>query len=222
VGFLWASNYGKNWQTELENSAATSTPLPPGAPPSAVAAQEVARAELERNVQIIYFRGFFSGGPSTNRGYPILGVSPYGVVPFLNPATAAQQVQFSCDPNLPSFNAESCFLPVGGFTLWEFQNSLRFDISGPLSAQVFCDMSDVSPNEGDIRLGYPHMSCGIGAAYDTPAGPIRVDIGYRIPPLQVLGYKSETAAFNANPVNGLPPTILGLPLAIAIGIGEAY
>ena len=83
-------------------------------------------------------------------------------------------------------------------------------------------MGDVSPNQGDIRLSHLHLSCGVGAAYDTPVGPIRVDIGYRVQPLQVLGYKGEGSAEAADPVNGSPPTILGLPIAIAIGIGQAY
>ncbi len=217
VGFLWSSNYGKSWQGELESSAATAA-----AGPNAGAAQEAARAQLEHDTQIMYFRGFFSGGPTTNRGFPLLGVSPHGVVPFLNPATAAQQVRFSCDPSQPGFNPQSCYLPVGGFTLWELQNEVRADISGPLSAAFFCDMSDVSPNVGDIRLSHLHLSCGVGAAYDTPVGPIRLDVGYRVQPLQVLGYKDENAAYNADPTNGQQPNTFGVPLAIAIGIGQAY
>ncbi|HEY3818654.1 MAG TPA: POTRA domain-containing protein [Polyangiaceae bacterium] len=212
VGFLFSSNYGKSWNRELESSAASSVQ---GADPTA-------RALLTHDTQVMYFRGFFSGGPSTNRGFPILGVSPHGVIPYLNPATASQQVQFNCDPSNANFNATACFLPVGGFTLWEFQNEVRADISGPLSMAFFCDMSDVSPNESDIRLGHLHLSCGVGAAYDTPVGPIRVDLGYRVQPLQVLGYKSENAAAAADPVNGTQPTILGQPIAIAIGIGQAY
>jgi outer membrane protein insertion porin family/translocation and assembly module TamA len=210
VGFLWSSNYGKNWANELANSKNFST-LSTGE-----------QAQLTHDVQVTYFRGFFSGGPTTNRGYPLLGVSPHGIIPFLNPGTASQQVQASCDPGVASFNPTSCYLPVGGFTLWELQNEVRFDISGPLSGTVFCDMSDVSPNENDIRLSYLHLSCGVGAAYDTPVGPIRVDLGYRIQPLQVLGYSSETAAYNADPLNGEQPTLLGLPIAIAVGIGQAY
>ncbi len=214
VGFLWASNYGKGWQNELSNSPTLSTP----------GNTDPARTTLVHDAQTIYFRGFFSGGPTTNRGFPILGVSPHAVIPFLNPATSAQAVKLGCDPANPSFesNLKSCFLPVGGFTLWEFQNETRFDISGPLSASVFCDMSDVSPNANDIRLGHLHLSCGVGAAYDTPVGPIRLNIGYRVQPLQVLGYRNETAAAIADPTNGQQPTIFGLPLAIAIGIGQAY
>jgi len=228
VGFLFASNYGKHpgetwdtWDKELENSANPEI-LAQTSPPSP------ARVDLAHDEQIMYFRGFFSGGPTTNRGYPILGVAPHGVIPFLNPATASQQVQFGCDPAEPqNFNKQDqCFLPVGGFTLWEFQNEVRFDISGPLSASVFCDMSDVSPNQGDIRLSHLHLSCGVGAAYDTPVGPIRVNLGYRVEPLQVLGFKDESDASNAaaggDPVNGTQPRIFGQPIAIAIGIGQAY
>lgn len=222
VGFLWPTTYGRDWNSQLENSDTTSGPPPAGSTPDQIVAHEVARAQLTHNAQIMYFRGFFSGGPATNRGFPLLGVSPHGVIPFLNPATATQQVQFSCNPNNPSFNSSNCFLPVGGLTLWELQNEVRFEISGPLSAAVFCDMGDVSPYENDIRLDHLHLSCGGGAAYDTPVGPIRLDVGYRIQPLQVLGYPNETAAANADPVNGIQPTILGVPIAIAIGIGQAY
>ncbi len=216
VGFLWASNYAKDWNSEIENSAATSVP----------GVNAAARAELEHDTQVMYFRGFFSGGPITNRGFPLLGVAPHGVVPFLNPATASQQVQYSCDPNpppgQPKFDPKLCFLPVGGFTLWEFQNEVRADLSGPLSGAVFCDMSDVSPRENDIRLSHLHLSCGVGAAYDTPVGPIRVDVGYRVQPLQVLGYKGEGSAAAADPTNGAQPLLLGLPIALAIGIGQAF
>jgi outer membrane protein assembly factor BamA len=218
VGFLWASSYGKDWQKEISNSPTL----------AAAADTDASRTQLVHDTQTIYFRGFFSGGPTTNRGFPILGVAPHAVVPFLNPATASQAVKFGCDPSTQAFkdnlknDIQQCFLPVGGFTLWELQNETRFDISGPLSASVFCDMSDVSPNPNDIRLGHLHLSCGIGAAYDTPVGPIRLNIGYRVQPLQVLGYKNETAAADADPTNGVQPTIFGVPLAIAIGIGQAY
>jgi outer membrane protein insertion porin family/translocation and assembly module TamA len=87
-------------------------------------------------------------------------------------------------------------------------------------------MGDVSPHVAGkgqaFRFDHLHLSCGVGARYDTPVGPIRVDIGYRVQPLQVLGFANETAAYNHDPSNGVQPTILGLPIAIAVGIGEAY
>ena len=224
VVFLWSSNYGKNWDQETSDSAKTIE-----------MADTANRIQLEHDTQIMYFRGFFSGGPVTNRGFPLLGVAPHAVVPFLNPANASQQVQFGCDPGSPQFlqNITQCYLPVGGFTLWEFQNEVRADISGPLSASVFCDMGDVSPRPNDFRFRYLHLSCGVGAAYDTPVGPIRVNLGYRVQPAQVLGFKDESDAANPNvkssydgspgsPVNGVQPRIFGQPIAIAIGIGQAF
>jgi outer membrane protein insertion porin family/translocation and assembly module TamA len=84
-------------------------------------------------------------------------------------------------------------------------------------------MGDVSPQENSIRLSHLHLSCGVGVRYDTPVGPIRVDVGYRIQPAQILGYASQ-AAYNAqHPEEGVQPNLLpGLPIALAIGIGEAY
>jgi outer membrane protein assembly factor BamA len=217
LGFLFNSSYAKDWQTELAGSDGVQTTQ--------------GLATLQRDVETMYFRGFFSGGPNTNRGFPLFGVAPYGVVPFLNPATAGEQVVKNCVPTAVGYNPSECFIPVGGSTLWELSNELRFQVSGPFAVASFCDMGDVSPNRADIRLTHLHMSCGLGGRYDTPVGPIRLDIGYRIQPLQVLPFKNETdAAANnlsvggvaSSPVNGTPPTIFGAPIALSIGIGEAF
>jgi outer membrane protein assembly factor BamA len=213
IGWLLPSNYGDIVQHHLADDGGT-------------------LAERVRDIETVYFRGFFSGGPNSNRGYPIRGIAPHGAVPFLNPATAAGQVAANCDPNakppdpehpeLGGFDAAACSIPLGGFTLWELSNEFRFDMKGPLSAAVFCDMSDVSAGRSDIRLSHLHLACGGGLRYDTPVGPIRLDIGYRIQPLQVIGQHNEQAAAASDPLEGTPPTILGLPFAFAFGIGEAY
>ena len=220
VGMLFPFNYGHVIEDQLND------PLTPQN-----------RASRVHDMETVLFRGLFSGGPTSNRGFPIRGVAPYGVVPFLNPTTASSQVNGSCAPefvpastmtgpahyDLPAGN---CAVPIGGFTLWELSNEVRFTVRGPLSGAVFCDMGDVSPHVAGkgqaFRFDHLHLSCGVGVRYDTPVGPIRADIGYRIQPLQILGYANEQAAFKADPSNGLPPTILGVPLAIAVGIGEAY
>jgi outer membrane protein insertion porin family/translocation and assembly module TamA len=214
IGFLFPRNYGN----DVENLPVSNT--------------DPDRAAHIRDIQTVMFRGFFSGGPSSNRGYPYRGVSPHGFVPFLNPATAAQQNAANCDPTNPPLDPvtrmplpidpQQCSIPIGGFTLWEFSNELRVAVSGPISAAVFCDMSDVSQKTAQLRLSHLHMSCGVGARYDTPVGPIRLDVGYRIQPLQVLGYQNEQDVYDAMPVEGLPQRLLGIPLAVAFGIGEAY
>jgi outer membrane protein insertion porin family/translocation and assembly module TamA len=93
-------------------------------------------------------------------------------------------------------------------------------------------MGDVSPNRADLRLTHMHLSCGGGARYDTPIGPVRFDLGYRVQPLQVVPFSNETAAAASggptvrgvapSPVNGTPPTVFGAPIAFSIGIGEAF
>lgn len=207
VGLMFPMNYGN----VVENHLADVASQPP--------------AEAVRDIETTFFRGFFSGGPNSNRGFPIRGVGPYGDVPFLNPATAAQQVATSCAPGSPLANTSECLIPIGGYSLWEFSNELRIVLKGPLSVATFCDMSDVSPHVANIRLSHLHLSCGLGGRYDTPVGPIRLDVGYRIQPLQVLGFRDDYAAHAADPTEGAPPAlarILGIPIALAIGIGEAF
>lgn len=165
--------------------------------------------ERTRDYQLTFFRGFFSGGPTSNRGYPLRGVGPHAMVPFLSPENEIQRLGIVCG------NDYDCRSPTGGFTLWEASLEVRFKIDGPLSAATFCDASDVSPQTTDIRLTHLHLSCGAGGRYDTPVGPVRLDIGYRIPGLQVIG--------GLTPDERKPDTFpLGIPIAVSIGIGEAY
>lgn len=156
--------------------------------------------------QLMYFRGFFSGGPSSNRGYPLRGVSPYADIADLTPEQKAQRLNTACEGD--------CRTPTGGFSLWEASLELRVDVTGPLSVASFCDASDVSGQRFDLRLSHLHLSCGLGARYQTPVGPIRLDLGYRIPGLQVIG--------GLTPDEREPSTFLGVPLAVSLGVGEAF
>jgi outer membrane protein insertion porin family/translocation and assembly module TamA len=206
IGLLFPSSYGDI----VENHLAEATTV-------------ANKPDRIRDIETTFFRGFFSGGPNSNRGFPIRGLAPYGVVPFLNPALAAQQARANCDPNQPGYDPTRCLSPIGGFTLWELSNEARFVISGPFAGAVFCDMGDVSQRTVNFRFDHLHLSCGLGARYDTPVGPIRLDIGYRIQPLQVIGYPTETAAQDHDSTEAAPPKLFGtLPIAVAFGIGEAY
>lgn len=188
VGFLFPFSYAQlsqsNFSTESE-----------------------ARAEgSDRDYQLLYFRGFYSGGPSSNRGYPLRGVGPHDIVPYLSPAG---QSSAACDPRDPE-----CVLPTGGLSLWEANVELRINVSGPFSTAIFCDASDVSPFQTNLRFDHPHLSCGGGARYDTPVGPIRLDIGYRIPGLQFPD--GDDFELEPEPLFGVAP------IAIALGIGETF
>lgn len=199
TGFLFPMNYGRT----LSSNARVGQP-PPG----------VDRTQWVRDTQLLFFRAFFSGGPNSNRGYPLRGVGPHGVVPFFAPELTAQELQLQCDQDNPDFDAR-CNMPLGGMTLWEGSAEFRYPVKDPFAVVTFCDASDVSQARVNLRFTRPHLSCGLGARYGTPVGPVRFDIGYRIPGMQVL-VKDEP------PSEGTPGTILGLPVAINIGVGEAF
>jgi outer membrane protein insertion porin family/translocation and assembly module TamA len=194
-------------------------------PPSTETVVTEAQLQVqEKDIEIVYFRGFSSGGPNTNRGFPVRGIAPFGFVPFLSPSTAAALVANSCLPNAGSNSVQTanCTIPIAGLSLWELSTEFRFEISGPFSTAIFCDSGDVSPTKFQLRPDRPHLSCGAGARYDTPVGPIRLDIGYRIEPLQFIGNKDDYAANAKDPTEGIQPRIFTLPLAVAVGIGEAF
>jgi len=115
-----------------------------------------------------------------------------------------------------------CAIPIGGFTLWEFSNEFRFQVSGPLSAAVFIDMSDVSPKTVRHSAQPAAPVDRVGARYETPVGPIRLDIGYRVQPAASARVQERGRRGEARSHRGLPPKIFGIPMAIAFGIGEAY
>jgi outer membrane translocation and assembly module TamA len=202
AGLLEAPNYGSVVENGPHNGDL-------GADPAAAT----------KDYQLTFFRGFFSGGPNQNRGYSIRGVGPYDIVPFLTPQTAAGQINAECvipgsGPAGKIVVDDRCRSPTGGFTMWEASAELRYVVAGPLSVAAFCDSSDVSPRVNSFRFDHLHLSCGGGGRYDTPAGPIRLDVGYRIPGMQVLG--------GLTPDERAPDTLFGIPIAVHIGIGEAY
>ena len=98
--------------------------------------------------------------------------------------------------------------------------------SDPVSLLLGPDASDVTADIASFRLTHPHVSTGFGIRYDTPVGPLRLDVGYRVPYLQVVGTSSVSdCSVNCSEVvvaEMTPSTFLGLPIAVAIAIGEAF
>jgi outer membrane protein assembly factor BamA len=165
---------------------------------------ETTAQQRDDDTQIVYFRGFFSGGPNSNRGYPYRGIGPRGPVDFFLPASFPTQVAADCKNNR---DLPQCQFPLGGLTLWEASAEVRFPIVGQLGGATFCDASDVSEDRS-LRLDYPHLSCGAGLHYGTPVGPLRFDFGWQIPGAQGPPGYQELAT---NP-----------GYAVALGIGEAF
>jgi outer membrane protein assembly factor BamA len=113
---------------------------------------------------------FFSGGADSLRGFPINGAGPQ------------RPVQVCSNPNDPT----TCTLisvPVGGDMLLVLNSEARFPIplKSGLGGVIFYDGGNVYDKINFNRLvdNYTN-SVGIGFRYNTPVGPVRFDIGYRI------------------------------------------
>ncbi len=194
TGLLFPSNYG---DTLVPNAFTKSS-------------GGVSRAAWVRDIQLMFMRGFFSGGSGSNRGYGYREIGPHGTVPFYNPGQSSEALGADCLNGTGS--QASCDLPLGGLTLWEASVELRYPILGPLLGVVFADASNVSPYRVSYRFNRPHLSVGLGLRYETPVGPIRLDAGYRVPDLQAPD----------SPDEGTPSDVFGMPGAISLGIGESF
>ncbi len=162
---------------------------------------------MTRDQQILLFRGFYSGGATSNRGYALNEVGPHGVLGFLAPSN------INCTVANPP---QECERPLGGLTLWEMSLELRVSLSKLAGVVFFIDTSDVTRQAASFRLAYPHLSAGSGFRLRTPVGAVRFDLGLRVPYLQHVGEA------NLPPGEGDPATFLGLPIAFSFGLGEAF
>ena len=201
LGFLIPRDYGQTLNPNTNNGK-TSTAKPKD-------------KDVVFDQEKLLLRAFYSGGLTSNRGYPLRGVGPHGPVGFLVPTNT------DCSLNSKPILPLTCIRPLGGFTLWEASIELRFPLSGALSGVVFADASDVTREVGRIRFSVPHLSVGPGVRYMTPVGPLRLDIGYRVPGAQAIGKSGlslEEGGGDVRPLFGVD----WLPLAFNIGLNEAF
>lgn len=195
TGFLFPQDYGDTLADET---------LDPSQP------------NVIRDQHKLLFRAFYSGGPNSNRGYPYRGVGPHGPVGFLVPTGQNCSLEFQDVEDLPA----ACIRPLGGLTLWEASAEFRFRLGESFHVATFVDASDVTRTVGEIRFDVPHVSVGPGIRYVTPIGPLRLDVGYRLPGLQQIGEKELRA--NEGDPDELDLFGLSLPIAIHLALGEAF
>ncbi|RYZ09437.1 MAG: hypothetical protein EOO73_03845 [Myxococcales bacterium] len=158
-------------------------------------------------------RAFYSGGANSNRGYAQNGISPHGPVGFLVPTT------INC---VDEPEAAGCIRPLGGFTQWEASLELRYAALYPITLVLFADAADVSRDIGRLQFKYPHLSVGPGVRYESPVGPIRLDLGVRVPRAQAWGERDLPADNSHGPPPGQQPELLGFPAALQLAIGDAF
>jgi outer membrane protein insertion porin family/translocation and assembly module TamA len=77
-------------------------------------------------------------------------------------------------------------LPVGGFTSLEGTIEVRVPVTTTIGGVVFLDGGNVWPGTYDFDFGEMKYDIGAGVRYRTPVGPIRVDLGYQLTPIEAL------------------------------------
>jgi outer membrane protein insertion porin family len=122
---------------------------------------------------------FFSGGSDSLRGFPLNGAGPQGVATLCT------------EENDPSTCTAQIRVPVGGQQLFILNSEARFPIplKKGLGGVIFYDGGNVYDRINFRRLFNDYSNTvGFGIRYQTPVGPVRIDIGRNLNP--VTGLKS--------------------------------
>jgi outer membrane protein assembly complex protein YaeT len=77
-------------------------------------------------------------------------------------------------------------LPIGGVSLLAISEELRMRLSGKLSGVLFLDAGNVWSDDWEVKPGDLRVAVGPGLRYQTPVGPIRMDVGYQLNPIEGL------------------------------------
>jgi outer membrane protein insertion porin family len=68
--------------------------------------------------------------------------------------------------------------PLGGLSLLEGSVELRRPIWRELGGALFVDFGQVAPRSFDVKIANLDFSAGFGLSYNTPVGPVRLDVGF--------------------------------------------
>ncbi|HTK96310.1 MAG TPA: POTRA domain-containing protein [Terriglobales bacterium] len=114
---------------------------------------------------------FFTGGGSTLRGFPLNGAGP-------------QHVITACGDPADKSTCAPITVPVGGQQLLILNSELRIPtpaIKKGLGFAVFYDGGNVFDRIGFHNFGGQYTNnVGFGVRYDTPVGPVRIDLGHNL------------------------------------------
>ncbi len=72
--------------------------------------------------------------------------------------------------------------PTGGNAMFLVNGEFRMSLLWGLGLVIFLDGGNVWPEYNEINVSEMKYSTGIGLRYNTPIGPIRLDLGYKLEP----------------------------------------
>ena len=134
---------------------------------------------------------FYAGGAQSVRGFGenqlgprVLTIDPARLLHPTDSAgvvacTIASITDGTCDPNI-ALSSEFVPRPLGGNTLIEASVEYRMPISRNMKAAVFVDAGSVLGQRLNVPSGSRSaITPGFGIRYNSPIGPVRVDLGIR-------------------------------------------
>ena len=151
-----------------------------------------------------------AGGPTGNRGYAATELGH-------NPPAGADLTEVVYEPG------------DGGLYRWEASLELRVPLNDSFGLVGFADAGDLNSgfewngvaNGRTFRFNYLRLTLGLGLRYQTIIGPIRLDIGWLIPPAQVINPGEEDVVPALTPLFGSDSARFGYG-AIHLSIGESF
>lgn len=105
-----------------------------------------------------FFKRYFLGGSTSLRGWGRFDVSPL----------------------------TDSGMPIGGLAVVETSGEARVPVTRSLSLVGFVDAGNVWERARDIDVSDLRVNVGSGIRYATPIGPVRLDFGYQLTPIEGL------------------------------------
>ena len=159
---------------------------------------------------------FFSGGANSVRGFSqnqlgprVLTVDPSPLLFPIGgtgtvPCTPAEVMDLTCNANPLRDGTFGTPRPTGGDVVLEGGLEYRMAVGRTGEVAIFTDFGRIWTEPGSGKVSGLEISPGVGIRYLSPAGPIRVDLGYRfrgIEPLQVVTTQIRPFQAGDNPAD---------------------
>lgn len=119
---------------------------------------------------------FYVGGTNSVRGWS---------TQFLGPKRIVENTSTETVNGMEVSDTTLSYVPIGGRALFNFNVEFRQSLNGLIKGfglAAFLDGGQVWRRMSDIDFNDLQLGVGGGIRYESPIGPIRVDIGYKINP----------------------------------------
>jgi len=130
---------------------------------------------------------FYLGGISTVRGYR---QDELGVLHVVKAATAPGNVLIAPDSTISASGD-----PIGGNIMLLTNVETRIALPAHLGLVLFLDGGNVWTKPSTVNLTEMKFSVGAGIRYNTPVGPLRLDWGYKLRPINVRYINADPATY---------------------------